>query len=81
MKNICDLASEIFNMPIKIGIPDSINGKIDIINNPRFSTAIGIVQYVINNSNRLYEKINFNKEDTIYSLFKEKIKGIIKNFN
>ena len=82
MKNIADLASEIFNMPIKIGIPDSINGKIDIINNPRYATSIGIVQYVINNSNKLYEKINFSKkEDSLFSFFKKKIKEITKQFN
>ena len=81
MKNIPDLASEIFNMPIKIGIPDSINGKIDIINNPRFSTAIGIAQYVINNSNKKYEKLNFNKENkSILSFINEKINEIIKQF-
>jgi len=81
MKNISDLASEIFKMPIKTGIPDSINGKIEIINNPRFSTAIGIVQYVINNRNSLYEKINFKKDKTIYSLIKTKLNEIIKYFN
>ena len=81
MKNITDLASEMFNMPIKIGIPDSINGKIDIINNPRFSTAIGIAQYIINNSDKKYEKINFNKESkNIFSIVNEKINEIIKQF-
>ena len=82
MKNIADLASEIFNMPIKIGIPDSINGKIDIINNPRYSTAIGIVQYIINNSNKLYEKTNYkNNGNSIYSFFIKKIKELINQFN
>ena len=81
MKNITDLASEMFNMPIKIGIPDSINGKIDIINNPRFSTAIGIAQYIINNSDKKYEKLNFNKESkNIFSIVNEKINEIIKQF-
>ena len=82
MKNIADLALETFKMPIKIGIPDSINGKIDIINNPRYATSIGIAQYVINNSKNIYEKINLNKnEDSIFSFLKNKIKEISKQFN
>ena len=81
LKNISDLASEIFNMPIKIGIPDSINGKIDIINNPRFSTAIGIIKYVINNESKLDHKINFKNNDNLFTSIKEKINKIINNFN
>ena len=44
LKNIADAAQDIFNMPVKIGIPDSVNGKIDIINNQRFSTTVGIIK-------------------------------------
>ena len=47
LNGITDIAREIFNMPVKIGIPDTINGKADIINNPRYATGIGIIKYVI----------------------------------
>ena len=77
LKNISDIAQEIFNMPVKIGIPDSVNGKIDIINNPRFSTTVGIVKYAIDNENNINEKINSSSEKNIFSLLKNKIKKII----
>ena len=32
LKNIADAAQDIFNMPVKIGIPDSVNGKILVVN-------------------------------------------------
>ena len=78
LKNICDVAQEIFNMPVKIGVPDSINGKIDIISNPRFSTAIGIIKYAIDNEKNINEKINFNMENNIFSLIRNKLMKIIK---
>ena len=36
---------EIFEQNIIIGCPKNINGADEIINNPRFSTAIGLVKY------------------------------------
>ena len=81
LKNITDIAQEIFNLPVKIGIPDSINGKIDIINNPRFSTAIGIVKYVVNNGKNINEKIKIIKENSIFSLCKNKLQQLINYIN
>ena len=49
LNGIIDIAQEIFNMPVKIGIPDTINGKAEIINNPRYATGIWIIKYVIEN--------------------------------
>ena len=64
-------------MPVKIGIPDSVNGKIDIINNPRFSTTVGIVKYAIDNEKNINEKINSSSGKNIFTLLKNKIKKII----
>ena len=77
LKNISDIAREIFNMPVKIGIPDSVNGKIDIINNPRFSTTVGIIKYAIDNENNINEKIKFNNDKSIISIIKDRIKKLI----
>ena len=77
LKNIADTAQDIFNMPVKIGIPDSVNGKIDIINNPRFSTTVGIIKYAIDNEKNINEKINFNNNNSIFSIFKNKIKQLV----
>ncbi len=45
LKHIEELASEIFQQNIIIGFPRNINGPEEIIKNPRFSTAIGLVKY------------------------------------
>ena len=77
LRNISEVAKDIFNMPVKIGIPDSVNGKIDIINNPRFATTIGIIKYAIDNQKNINEQINFNKEKNIFSLLKNKLKKLL----
>jgi cell division protein FtsA len=77
LKEISEVAKDIFNMPVKIGIPDSVNGKIDIINNPRFATTIGIIKYAIDNQKNINEQLNFNKGKNIFSLLKNKLKKLL----
>lgn len=40
-----ELAEEIFNMPVRLGIPRAITGLQDVIRNPIYSTAIGLLKY------------------------------------
>jgi cell division protein FtsA len=77
LMDISEIAKEIFNMPVKIGIPDSVNGNIDIINNPRFSTTIGIIKYAIDNQKNINEQTHFNKEKNIFSLLKNKLMKLL----
>ena len=51
LKNICDLSTEVFGMDSKIGKPNSINGLNDIIENPRYATAIGLIKFAKENEN------------------------------
>ena len=61
LNNIIDLSQEIFNMPVKIGYPEHIDDEVSQYkNNPRYATAIGIIQYAsidnmddFNNSNEI----------------------------
>ena len=64
LNNIIELAEEVFELRVKIGVPDSINGIIDIINNPRYATVIGIAQCALSNDNTILES-STNKIDTI----------------
>ena len=46
LKNLIDLAQEVFNMPVKIGYPELVdNDTANYKDNPRYATAIGIIKY------------------------------------
>lgn len=45
MEGAVDLAEEIFHMPVSIGKPKGIVGLTDIVRNPIYSTAVGLLQY------------------------------------
>ncbi|MBS30339.1 MAG: cell division protein FtsA [Candidatus Marinimicrobia bacterium] len=80
LNGIIDIAQEIFNMPAKIGIPDTINGKAEIINNPRYATGIGIIKYVIENKKVLKEQFEVNNNSSI-NTFISKIKNVFNKIN
>jgi len=45
MEGVVELAEEIFHMPVSIGKPKGITGLTDIVKNPIYSTAVGLLQY------------------------------------
>lgn len=45
MEGAVELAEEIFHMPVSIGKPQGITGLTDIVRNPIYSTAVGLLLY------------------------------------
>jgi cell division protein FtsA len=45
MEGVIDLAEEIFHMPVRLGMPHNIQGLADIVNNPIYSTGVGLLLY------------------------------------
>jgi cell division protein FtsZ len=45
MEGAVELAEEIFHMPVRVGYPQSIEGLADIVRNPVYSTAVGLLLY------------------------------------
>lgn len=45
MEGVVELAEEIFHMPVRLGSPQNIRGLTDIVNNPIYSTGVGLLIY------------------------------------
>lgn len=45
MEGVIELAEEIFHMPVRLGAPQNISGLKDIVNNPIYSTGVGLLMY------------------------------------
>ena len=43
MKGMAELGEEIFHMPVRIGAPTYMGGLSDVVRNPRYSTAVGLL--------------------------------------
>ncbi len=51
MKGILKLSSTVFNMPSRIGICLDVDGPSEVINNPTFSTSVGLLKYAFQTNN------------------------------
>ena len=45
MEGAVELAEEIFHMPVRVGAPQYARGLHDIIRNPIYATAVGLLLY------------------------------------
>ena len=45
MEGVVDLAEEIFHVPVRLGMPQNIQGLTDIVRNPIYSTGVGLLHY------------------------------------
>jgi len=45
MEGAVELAEEIFHMPVRLGVPASVQGMHDIVRNPIYATAVGLLLF------------------------------------
>jgi len=45
MPAVPELAEDIVDMPVRLGEPWGVSGLIDVVNNPKYATAVGLVLY------------------------------------
>ncbi len=43
MEGAVELAEEVFHMPVRVGMPHGIKGMADVVRNPVYSTAVGLL--------------------------------------
>jgi cell division protein FtsA len=49
MEGAIELAEEVFHVPVRLGLPQSVNGLSDVVRNPIFSTGVGLLLYARDN--------------------------------
>lgn len=51
IEGICELAEQIFDMPVRLGYPIGISGLVDVVNSPVYATGVGLVLWGARNRN------------------------------
>ncbi|MEA2097100.1 MAG: cell division protein FtsA [Candidatus Cloacimonadota bacterium] len=82
LSNSSTLADQIFNMPTKIGYPNltDLAGPTERLENPKYSTSVGILYYVYNELQSRDDKISSIKIGNSFANFWNKIKEIFKDY-
>ncbi len=45
VEGLIDLAEEVFHMPVRLGMPTSVQGLVDVVRNPIYSTGVGLLLF------------------------------------
>src|ERR1700755_732803 len=49
MEGAIELAEEVFHVPVRLGLPQAVQGLADVVRNPIFSTGVGLLLYARDN--------------------------------
>ena len=50
MEGLVELAEEILHMPVRLGVPQTITGLVDVVRNPIYATGVGLLLFGHRNS-------------------------------
>ena len=73
LEGMPELAEFIFEMPVKRGYPQNIGGLKDVVNSPKFATAVGLLKYGARNIQKSKFPI---REKNIY----DKVRGSMRSW-
>ena len=45
MDGAVELAEEVFNMPVRLGVPQYVTGLVDVVRNPIYATGVGLLLF------------------------------------
>jgi cell division protein FtsA len=60
LPGLAEMAEQIFNLPVRTGIPSQIGGLKDVVKNPMYATGVGLVLYGANSKPRKLFRIRQN---------------------
>jgi len=73
MQGMSELAEDVFQLPVRVGIPTNLGGLIDVVNNPMYATCTGLIHYGLKSikSGATHELQGRHLFDKIFSRMKD----------
>lgn len=75
MEGVVDLAEEIFNMPVRLGVPQHVSGLVDVVRNPIHATGVGLLLFGDANQRDQHEMLNETNKTAIWQRMREWFAG------
>ncbi len=80
LEGMPELAEQIFNLPVRRGLPQRIGGLIDVVNSPVYSTSVGLIVYGSRNMMGPGEFPATKSEDSIFNTATRRMKSWFREF-
>ena len=78
LEGITELAEQVFNLPVRRGLPMGITGLVDVVKSPMYSTGVGLVQY----GGRHLSGTEFRRggDGNLFNKLTSRMRGWVKEF-
>ncbi|MCU7833650.1 MAG: cell division protein FtsA [gamma proteobacterium symbiont of Taylorina sp.] len=67
MEGAVELAEEVFHMPVRIGVPQDIDGLTDMVKDPVHATGVGLI--LCGNQNQQHDSVDFDENAGFSGIF------------
>jgi cell division protein FtsA len=79
LDGVAELAEEVFNMPVSVGTPKGVTGLVDIVGQPIYATAVGLVLFGLHHRSRNGSLLRVSG-DRLFDSILSKMKTWVKDF-
>ncbi|HIJ85711.1 MAG: cell division protein FtsA [Magnetococcales bacterium] len=79
-EGMVELAEEVFNKPVRRGLPQGIGGLTDVVSSPIYSTAVGLVQFASLNEREMSNRFTPAESRAGRNVFQRLVDGIRNAF-
>src|SRR6185369_8298355 len=80
LEGMPELAEQIFNLPVRRGVPQKIGGLVDVVNSPVYATGVGLVVYGSRNSGSREHFPPGKSDDSIFNTTMRRMKTWFREF-
>jgi len=80
LEGMPELAEQIFNLPVRRGLPQNIGGLNDVVKSPVYATGVGLVVYGSRNSGAHHEFPSGRPEPQLFGSVFSRMKGWFREF-
>lgn len=77
LEGMPELAEQIFNLPVRRGVPIGIGGLVDLVNSPMYSTGVGLILYGTQNQDQSRFKVG---EGNVFKKVTHRMKDWMREF-
>ena len=77
LEGMPELAEQVFDMPVRRGLPKGVGGLVDVVKNPMYAAAVGLVLYGLEESQK---KLLRRDENHLYGKVKDRMRHWLGEF-
>ncbi len=77
---VTEVAKKVSNLPVRLAIPEELEGLTEDIKRPNFAVGVGLLEYALRQGKAVPVVENFDWQKLLPSAFGQKVSGVVQKF-